>query len=124
MKSSTRSSNVRVSWPENRLQSRRVTDIELVLQNQQPLSSRLRRLKCQGWVLKKDEAFDFYTFELSPRVRDATIEKWRDVIGCIGHEHDVLVKGHGLNVLLYRPVLTSFFNNSICLHCLPYPESP
>ena len=124
MKSSPRNSNVRVSWPENRLQSRRVTNIELALQNQQPLSKLLRGLKCQGWVLKKDEAFNFYTFKLSPRVRDATIEKWLDVIGRIGHEHDVLVKGRGLNVLLYRPVLTSFSSDSICLHCLPYPESP
>lgn len=124
MKSSTRKTNVRVSWPENRLQSRRVTPLELVIQNPKPLPKPLRPLKCQGWQLKKDEAFNFYTFELNPRVRDVTVEKWRDIIGCIGHEHDVLVKAKGLNVLLYRPVLTGFFGNSICLHCLPYPESP
>ena len=124
MKSSTRKTNVRVSWPENRLQSRRVTSLELVIQNPKPLPIRLKPLKCQGWKIKKDEAFDFYTFELKPRVRDVTVEKWRDIIGCIGHENDVLVQAKGLNVLLYRPVLTSFFGNSICLHCLPYPASP
>jgi hypothetical protein len=60
----------------------------------------------------------------SALVCEMPIEKWLDVIGRIGHEHDVLVKGRGLNVLLYRPVLTSFSSDSICLHCLPYPESP
>lgn len=122
MKSSTRNSNVRVLWPENRLQSRRITELDLVLQNQKPLPARVRALKCQGWTLVKNAEFNFYTFELNPRVRDATVEKWCDAIGCLGHEHDVLVNAKGFNVLLYRPVLTGFAGNAIYLHCLPYPE--
>ena len=110
---------IHLSWPENRLQSSRTTEVELRLYGKSKPSGVLP-LKCDSWTVLQNPDFNFLTLGLRPRT-DKTASKWYEALGYPGHALDVIVSTKSFSVRLYRPVCTMKSSSGIAFHYLPYP---
>jgi hypothetical protein len=112
----TRRDELQTTWPDRYLVSCKPSTGNITFQGYPKLTP----LRINGWTVAKNPEFTFLEFAVTSRL--ATIERWVEVLGCLGQPYNITVTTPEFKVLIERPVCTDHVSSGIFFHylnCVP-----